>query len=91
MGDVTAPSSSRLAKARRRLRVAKYAIVAVAAAGFGGGIAAARASHPATSSHTTAVTQPAQTESASDDDFSYGGGSYIAPATSAPSIQSGGS
>jgi hypothetical protein len=88
---VNAPSSSRLTRARRRLRVAKYAIVAVAAAGFGGGLAATRASHPATRSHTTAVTQPAETDSYSDDDFSYGAGSYIAPATSAPSIQSGGS
>jgi hypothetical protein len=65
--------------------------VVVAAAGFGGGIAATRASHPATRSQTTAVTQPAETESYSDDEFSYGAGSYIAPANSAPSIQSGGS
>lgn len=84
---MTAPSS-RLANARRRLRIARYAIVAVAAAGFGGGVAAARASHPATAGRSTAITQPARAQS---DDFSYGGGSYIAPATSAPSVQSGGS
>lgn len=85
---MTAPSSSRLTRARRRLRVARYAIVAVAAAGFGGGVAATRASHPATATRSSAVSRPAQAQS---DDFSYGAGSYIAPATSAPSIQSGGS
>jgi hypothetical protein len=88
VGGVTAPSS-RLAAARRRLRVAKYAIVAVTAAGFAAGIAATRASHPATSGHTTAASRPADTESESDE-FFYGGSS-IAPAASAPSIQSGGS
>jgi len=87
VGGVTAPSSSRLTSARRRLRITRYAIVAITAAGFGGGVVAARASHPAKGSHTTAVTQPAQAES---DDFSYGG-SYIAPATSVPQMQSGGS
>jgi hypothetical protein len=85
VGGVTAPSFSRLTAARRRLRIAKYAIVVVAAAGFAGGIAATRASHPATSAHTTAVTQ-----SESDDDF-FSDGSYIAPAGSAPSVQTGGS
>jgi hypothetical protein len=86
---VTAPSS-RLAAARRRLRVARYAIVAIAAAGFGGGVAAARASHPSTHSGSASSTQAVQATQSSDD-LGFGSGSYVAPATSAPVIQSSGS
>jgi hypothetical protein len=81
---VSGAPSSRLTKARRRLRVARYAIAALAAAGFGGGIAAARASHPTTHAAST-------DDQAASSSLDFGGGSYIAPATSAPQVQSGGS
>jgi hypothetical protein len=80
---VTAPSS-RLATARRRLRVARYGIAALAAAGFAGGIAAARASHAAVH-HTSVTSQAVQSDQSS---FGFGSGSYVSPATSAPEIQS---
>ncbi|MFL5952803.1 MAG: hypothetical protein ACJ76I_01675 [Gaiellaceae bacterium] len=87
---MTAPSS-RLATARRRLRVARYGIAALAAAGFAGGIAAARASHAAVH-HTTASSQAVQSDQSDQSgSFGFGSGSYIAPATSAPAVQSGGS
>jgi hypothetical protein len=59
-------------------------------AGFGGGIAAARSSHPSThNTSSSASTQAVQaTQSAS---LGFGSGSYVAPATSAPVIQSSGS
>ena len=75
--------SSRLDQARRRVRAARYVIASIAAAGFGGGIVAAAASHPVTHRSTRVQTQ-------ATGDFSYGYSS-IAPATSAPAIQSGGS
>jgi hypothetical protein len=84
---VNAPSS-RLATARRRLRVARYGIAALAATGFAGGVATARASHAATHP-ATATAQAVQSDQSSG--FAFGGGSSIGPATSAPAVQSGGS
>jgi hypothetical protein len=83
---------SRLERARRQLRVARYSLGAAAVAGFALFGVAARAAHPGTS--TPAPT--ASTATASDDDqqststFDFGDGS-IGPSNSAPSIQSGGS
>ena len=84
--------SSRIEKARRRLRVARVSIGATAAAGFLVFAVAARASHPGT--HNTQVSSAA---SSGDDvqaeggDFGFGSGS-IGPSTgSAPALQSGGS
>lgn len=84
--------SSRIEKARRRLRVARVSIGATAAAGFLLFALAARASHPGT--HHTQVSSAASTSDdvqAESDDFGFGSGS-ISPATgSSTTLQSGGS
>jgi hypothetical protein len=84
--------SSRIEKARRRLRVARVSIGATAAAGFLVFAVAARASHPGTH-HTQVSSTASGTDDvqAQSDDFGFGSGS-IAPSTgSAPTLQSGGS
>jgi hypothetical protein len=80
---------SRLQLARRRLRVARYSISAVALGAFGAFAVAVRDAHPAT--HTKATT--AASASAADSDDSFGGGAAISPApqTLAPQVQSSGS
>ena len=84
--------SSRIAKARRRLRVARVSIGATAAAGFLVFALAARASHPGT--HHTQVSSAGDSSDdvqAQSDDFSFGSGS-ISPATGgSTTLQSGGS
>ena len=91
---MTAPST-RLEFARRRLRVARYAIAAFAAASFAGGIAVARAAHPGSQAHHGVVTgtldapQSFQQAEQSALDF---GSSAIAPANGdQPAVQSAGS
>jgi hypothetical protein len=69
-------------------------IATIAAAGFGGGIVAARISHPATRQASTSAAPTQVTESddstESSGDFQYGYSS-VGPAYSAPQVQSGGS
>jgi hypothetical protein len=80
--------SSRIAKARRRVRAARYVIGAVAVAGFAVFGIAARDAHPATH-HTVQVSDDNQ----SDDSFSFGTPSVGSSSDygSAPEVQSGGS
>ena len=78
--------SSRIAKARRRVRAARYVIGALAVAGFA--VFGAR--------HATRIrprTTPVQTadESQSDDSFSFGSGSLGDSGSAVPQIQSSGS
>jgi hypothetical protein len=89
---------SRIATARRNVRIARYAIGITAAAGLAVFAAAARASHPG-SHHSVRAGQAAattssssSTQSSTDNYFGDGGGSYIGPSGSAGSqLQSGGS
>ena len=80
--------SSRIAKARRRVRAARYVIGAVAVAGFAVFGAAARDAHPATH-HTVQASDASQSE----DSFSFGTPSLGSSggSGSAPQVQSGGS
>jgi hypothetical protein len=89
---------TRIEAARRRLRIARYAIGVTAAAAFAGFAAVARTSHPATHAATTPATASVQQQEPSDSDsgsFSDGGGSdgySIGPSGSAsPQLQSGAS
>jgi hypothetical protein len=88
--------NGRIELARRRLRIARRAIGVAAAAGFVVFALAARASHPgsgaktAATRSTTSVTT-GDSQSATDDGFSFGQAS-IAPSTGGgSSVQSGGS
>jgi hypothetical protein len=78
--------SSRIAKARHRVRFARYLIGAVAVAGFAVFGAAARDAHPATR-HATQATE----ENQSNDSFSFGTGSLGDAGSALPQIQSAGS
>jgi hypothetical protein len=82
--------ASRMQLARRRLRVARYSIGAVAVTAFAAFGFAVRAAHPAT--HKSTSTAATATASA-DQSLTFGGGASISPApqTSAPTIQSSGS
>jgi hypothetical protein len=86
---------SRIAVARRRLRVARYAIGVTAAVSFAGFAAVARATHPGTHQSTaTAASVSNASQSASSDFFGNQTNSYsgIGPSGSAtPQIQSSGS
>ncbi|MCW2963173.1 MAG: hypothetical protein JWO17_425 [Actinomycetia bacterium] len=81
--------------ARRRLRVARYSISAVAVTAFGAFGFAVRDAHPAT--HTKASTAIASSAAASastaDSAASFGGSAVISPAPqfAAPQVQSSGS
>ena len=87
---------SRIATARRNVRIAQYAIGLTAAVGLAAFAAAARASHPG-SHHSVRAGQAAAASSSSStqsstDNFFDGGGSSIGPSGSAGSqLQSGGS
>lgn len=81
--------SSRIAKARRRVRAARYVIGAVAVAGFAVFGIAARDAHPATS-HAVQTADDSQTE----ESFSFGApslGSSGDSGSALPQIQSAGS
>ena len=78
--------SSRIAKARRRVRAARYVIGALAVAGFAVFGAAARDAHPATH-HAVQTADDRQ----SDDSFSFGSGSLGDSGSAVPQIQSSGS
>ena len=82
---------SRMQLARRRLKMARYSIGAVAVTAFAAFGIAVRAAHPATHTGTAAVaTATASTDNSST---SFGGSASISPApqASAPTVQSGGS
>lgn len=89
------PTPSRLEIARRRLRTARHAVAAGAAALFVAVLLAARGSHPATTSASTGTssvspgTQQVEPDDSSGFDFS--GGSFGGSSGSAPQVQSGGS
>jgi hypothetical protein len=81
--------SSRIAEARRRVRLARYVLGAAAVAGFAVFGAAARGAHPAThQAASTAESSDSQTASSS---FGFGTASLGDSGNAAPQIQSGGS
>jgi hypothetical protein len=77
--------------ARRRLRVARYSISAVAVTAFGALGFVVRDAHPATHTGTTVVSTA--TASTADSATTFGGSASISPAPqyAAPQIQSSGS
>jgi hypothetical protein len=80
--------------ARRRLKLARYSISAVAVSSFAAFGVAVRDAHPAT--HNTATTRTssaAASTSAANSVTSFGGGAVLSPApqASAPTVQSSGS
>ena len=93
-----AANETRMEAARRRIRIARYSIGAVAAAAFALFGFAVRDAHPAThadnSSATTSNVSTSDDDTFSDDNsFSFDGGGSIGSSDSfsAPSVQSGGS
>jgi hypothetical protein len=86
------PARSRIETARRRVRVARYSIGAVATAAFGLIGLAARDAQPATHGSSSPTVQNLTQQTQQDDGFGFDGGGFISPSTSSsPSIQSGGS
>jgi hypothetical protein len=86
--------SSRMQIARRRLRVARYSISAVAVTAFGALGFVVRDAHPATHTGSTAVTASSTaTASTADSATTFGGSASISPAPqyAAPQVQSSGS
>jgi hypothetical protein len=84
---------SRMQLARRRLRVARYSIGAVAVTAFAAFGLAVRAAHPAThTSPSTATSSAAASGSADNSATFFGGSATISPAQqAAPQVQSSGS
>jgi hypothetical protein len=85
--------SSRLQIARRRLRVARYSIGAVAVTAFGAFGFAVRDAHPATHTQASTTSTATASPSTADSATSFGGSAMISPAPqfAAPQVQSGGS
>jgi hypothetical protein len=80
--------------AKRRLRVARYAIGATAVGAFGAFAIAARASHPGThhaSTSSSTATASSDDSATSDDFFGAGGSPSFDNSGSTPQVQSGGS
>ena len=89
-----AVEESRMATARRRIRIARYSIGALATAAFAMVGIAARSSHPATTParSSNAGSRTVRADDSQADAFSFDGGGFISPSTSdTPTIQSGGS
>jgi hypothetical protein len=87
-----AAPESRIAAARRRLRIARYSIGAAAAAAFALFGIAARDAHPATHTASTVSSTSATTQASEESSFSYDGGAALAPSSSnTPTVQSSGS
>jgi len=82
---------SRMQLARRRLKVARYSIGAVALSAFAAFGLVVRDAHPAT--HSTATTAVAPSTTNNDSSTFFGGSASISPApqTVAPQTQSSGS
>jgi hypothetical protein len=83
---------SRLESTRRKLRLARYVVIAASTAAFAGFALVARAGHAGTSTLVSSSPQSSsygESQSPSFDDF---GSSSIAPSSgSGPAVQSGGS
>jgi hypothetical protein len=78
--------------ARRRLRVARYSIGAVAVTAFAAFGLAVRAAHPATHTGATTTSSAAASTSADNSATFFGGSAAISPAQqAAPQVQSSGS
>jgi hypothetical protein len=89
-----AANESRIEAARRRVRVARYSIGAVAATAFALVGFAVRDAHPATQTNSqSAVTSDDRSGEIETESFDFGGGGSISPSSSfdTPSVQSGGS
>jgi hypothetical protein len=85
---------SRIQLARRRLRVARYSIGAVALTAFAAFGFAVRDAHPAThTSASTSTSSAAASASTANPSTTFGGSASISPApqTVAPQVQSSGS
>jgi hypothetical protein len=87
---------TRIELARRRLRLTRIAVVALAAAGFAVFSFAARTAHPGTTAGSAGSSSPARAVTSPDDDdatgdFGFGSSSVSPSSGAAPSIQSGGS
>jgi hypothetical protein len=87
---------TRIELARRRLRVTRIAVGALAAAGFAVFSFAARTAHPGTTAGTAGSSAPAtavtsQDDAGTTDDFGFGSSSLSPSYGETPSIQSGGS
>jgi hypothetical protein len=83
---------SRIQIARRRVRIARYSIGAVATGAFAVLGLAARDAHPATQTRPAVAASSLTTAQEQDDTFSFGGGGSIGPSASgAPTVQSSGS
>jgi hypothetical protein len=87
----TSSRPSRLQKARRQLRVARYSIAAVAVTGFAFFAVLARAAHPGKSSSASASTSTSTSDDQAAQSFDFGNGSISPSLDNAPSVQSGGS
>jgi hypothetical protein len=85
-------SPSRMQLARRRLKLARYSISAVALTSFAAFGFAVRDAHPATHKSTGTSSAATSTSTASSS-TTFGGSAVIAPApqVSAPQVQSSGS
>jgi len=80
--------------ARRRLKLARYSISAVAVTAFAAFGLAVRSAHPAThKSATTSTSSAAASTSTASSSTSFGGSAVLSPApqTVAPQVQSAGS
>jgi hypothetical protein len=79
--------------ARRRLRVARYSISAVAVTAFGALGFVVRDAHPATHTKAGTASSAAASASTADSATSFGGSAMISPAPqfAAPQVQSSGS
>jgi hypothetical protein len=79
--------------ARRRLKVARYSIGAVAVTAFAAFGFAVRAAHPATHATASSTSSAAASTGTASSTTTFGGSAVISPApqTSAPTIQSTGS
>jgi hypothetical protein len=85
---------SRIELARRRLKVARYSISAVALSAFAAFGFVVRDAHPATQSNAPAVVATSTSSAATDNSSTFFGGSASigpAPQSAAPQIQSSGS
>jgi hypothetical protein len=82
---------SRIVLANRRLRIARIAVGATAAAAFVVFGAAARAAHPGSANSSTAAQPTATTENTSQSAFDFEGGSFSAATSGSASVQSSGS
>jgi hypothetical protein len=84
---------SRMQLARRRLRVARYSIGAVAVTAFAAFGLAVRAAHPATHTTTSSTSSAAASTSTASSATTFGGSAVLGPApqTVAPQVQSTGS